>query len=227
MLKATELLDKVKEIWAVLAKKDVAFTMTFVDMVRLVWPMMTNSVTLVDVAGVWSIVVGDVGTMDMMKLGDFLNALAKVRNPSSDGKKASSKLMDEILAALTKKDLVMPPPGLNSAEFERSTSRQCLHELLKVDTLLKNAFAAFAGDTISMTGTVQWSEVQQMCLGMEVCHPSPPVSHIDIAHACLSFAGRRLPELCSCILHHTRLTVRKGASPRPSHLPSLPSLPQR
>jgi len=159
----SELLDKMKEIWAVL-KKD---SLSFVDVVRLVWPMLTNSVTLVDVAGIWSVVVGDGGggTMDMLKLGDFISALAKVRNPS-DGSKATMKLMDEVLTLLTK--AAPPAPGLSSEEFERSTSRSCLQEVLKVDTLLKNAFATFAGDTISMTGTVQWSEVQQMSLGMEV-----------------------------------------------------------
>ena len=163
MMKASELLDRIREIWN---KCTSSKALEFVDVVRLLWPLLDNNCTMVDVAGVWSVAAGD-GLMDQTKFGDFLNALAKVRFPNEEGKAACPKLVDEILALLNKKDSPFPP-GLSSVEFHRSVDRSCLQELLKVDTLLKNAFATFAGESVSMTGSVIWEEVRKMSLGMEV-----------------------------------------------------------
>lgn len=168
MIRISELFDRIKEIWS-LMKKDGTTNpklLDFTEAVQFVWPLLGNNSTLVDVVGVWTVVAGD-GPMDLTKFGDFINALAKVRFQSDVSSSACGKFIDEIMASVAKKDETIVPSWF-SAEFVRVIDKRCLHELLKVDSLLKTAFSTFAGETVSMTGNVLWDEVKKMSLGMEI-----------------------------------------------------------
>jgi hypothetical protein len=158
--------DRIDEVFercrdSKLVKKVADFTNT----VKVFWPILNNSLSLVDLANIWviSVPIDSDEVIDSKIFIEFFNGIGRLKYPTTVGFEFCEKLLDDIGPA------VNTFQGLNMLLFERAVDRSSINELFKMDQFLKKAFTSYAGEsTIHVPGGLSWEEVKRLSLGMEV-----------------------------------------------------------
>jgi tetratricopeptide (TPR) repeat protein len=127
------------------------------------WPVLDNRVSMVDLAGVFTMCVSSVAgpeTLDLITFAEFFNGIARVKY--SSGADYCEKLLKELKDSKgikIKADLPL---------FQMVTDKSIMRVLLKYDMPLRRVFSGFAGQNINVGGGLTWEEVQKLSIGMEV-----------------------------------------------------------
>jgi hypothetical protein len=143
-------------------KKTVRKQADFISTVKALWTSLDNCLSLVDLAGVWAITAtsADDDKLDFGSFSDFLNGISKLKYPTN-GDEFCQTFIDDVNSAEGRKC------QLNFFDLESALDRSTIHELFKVDAVLKKTFSSFAGDSIPDV-TFIWDEVKRRSLGIEV-----------------------------------------------------------
>lgn len=130
---------------------------------KLMWNSLNNSVTIVDVAGVFAISIPAGNTSEVLTrelFRDFYRAFARLKYPT--GIDYNERLMDEIRHS--KGHRVNVEGGIIAAIADK----QVMRVLLKYDLPLRRSFSTFCGQAVRVGSMVSWDEVKTLNLGMEV-----------------------------------------------------------
>jgi hypothetical protein len=132
------------------------------SVVKVFWPILDNKVSLVDIAGVFTMCVPSNGneSLDLITFVEFFNGIARVKY--SSGADFCEKLLAELADSAGIKIKADQPL------FQQAMDKAVVRTLLKHDLSLRRAFASFAGQNINVGGGLTWDEVQRLSLGMEV-----------------------------------------------------------
>lgn len=131
---------------------------------RALWKSLTNTVSGVDLAGVFAVSIPSTNaneTLSQDLFQDFFKAYARLKYPL--GSDFSEKMLDEIRHIKGSKP--QPDNGALSAIADKNAIRV----LLKYDLPLRRAFSTFCAQAIRVGSSVSWDEVKSLSLGMEVC----------------------------------------------------------
>lgn len=129
---------------------------------KMMWMSLTNSVSVVDLAGVFTVSIPGVGS-DVLTgelFHEFFRAFSRLKYPT--GTDFCEKMLDELRSNRGQK--------INSEApiFSMLMDKASLRILLKYDLSLRKAFSNFCGQSIRVGGTLSWDEVKSMSIGMEV-----------------------------------------------------------
>ena len=129
---------------------------------KVFWPILDNKISLVDIAGVFTMSVpgNGVDTLDLITFAEFFNGLARVKYTT--GGDYCERLLAELENAKGVKISADMPL------FEKTMDKAVIRTLLKFDMPLRRAFSGFAGQSINIGGGLTWAEVQKKSIGMEV-----------------------------------------------------------
>ena len=130
--------------------------------VRIFWPVLDNRVSLVDLAGVFTMCVPGNGneTLDLITFADFFQGIARIKYAS--GADFCEKMLAELANCAgikIKSDLPL---------FNQVMDKNVIRILLKYNMPFRKAFSSFAGQNINVGGGLTWDEVQRLSIGMEV-----------------------------------------------------------
>jgi hypothetical protein len=135
---------------------------------KLLWPTLTNSVSAVDLAGVFSISIPSNNPVEALSrelFHDFFKAYARLK--FSSGADYAEKLLDELRQTKNQQkasNQLNPDTNLIYSIADKNVIRV----LLKYDLQLRRAFSAFCGQAVRIGGMVSWEEVKNLSLGMEL-----------------------------------------------------------
>jgi hypothetical protein len=134
----------------------------FSSVAKLFWPALDNRVSLVDLAGLYSMAIpphSQQESIDAQLFADIFSAVAKLKYPT--GKEYCDKLLEDIRVAKPLTSI-----GENSF-FSKSMEKSVIRSLLKFDIPIRRAYSSFAGKAISAGGAITWEEVKRLNLSME------------------------------------------------------------
>lgn len=135
----------------------------FKGVAAVFWPVLDNNVSIIDLAGVFTMTSpsnSEGTTMDSHIFPDFFHGVARMKYPN--GADFSEKLLECLKVAKGVKirhDLPL---------FIKVMDKHVIRELLKFDMQLRKAFSGFAGQSITIGGGLTWDEVSRHSVGMEV-----------------------------------------------------------
>ena len=135
----------------------------FPKLAKMLWPVLDNKVSLVDIAGLFTMSVPSHVQSESIDSGifyDILHAIARLKFPS--GKEFCEKFLDEL------KVVKALHPGDNSF-FDKCMDKNVIKSLLRFDIPIRRAYSNFAGRTMTAGGAITWEEVKRLNLAMEVC----------------------------------------------------------
>lgn len=137
-------------------------TCDLVSVAKVFWPVLDNKISLVDLAGVYTMCVSGPGNevLDLITFADFFNGIARVKY--SSGSNFAERLLEDLNNAngvKVRSDLPI---------FGRVYDKNVIRMLLKYDLSLRRAFSGFAGQAINIGGGMTWDEVVKLGVGMEV-----------------------------------------------------------
>ncbi len=165
---------------------------------KLLWSTLNNSVSAVDLAGVFSISIPSNNPVEALSrdlFHDFLRAYSRLKFPS--GGDFVERILEDLRQSKGGIHTGMNPPTssviksttnaaanahqqqllqqnqIHSAESNLIYSiadKTLIRVLLKYDLQLRRAYAAFCGQAVRVGGLVSWDEVKSLNLGMEVRH---------------------------------------------------------
>jgi hypothetical protein len=156
-----KLSDRIEELFN--AYSGPSGTVELRSVFKLLWAALSNSVSLVDLAGVFAISIPGTSTLEVLTqdlFHDFFRAFARLKFPS--GVDYCERLIDEIRnskVVKTHTDL-----GILGTLADKASVRI----LLKYDLPLRRAFSAFCSQSMKVGSIVSWDEVRTLALGMEV-----------------------------------------------------------
>ncbi len=163
---------------------------------KLLWSTLNNSVSAVDLAGVFSISIPSNNPVEALSrdlFHDFLRAYSRLKFPS--GGDFVERILEDLRQSKGGIHTGMNPPTssimksttnaaanahqqqllqqnqIHSAESNLIYSiadKTLIRVLLKYDLQLRRAYAAFCGQAVRVGGLVSWDEVKSLNLGMEV-----------------------------------------------------------
>jgi hypothetical protein len=179
-----------------------------VNVAKIFWPLLDNKVSIVDLAGVFTMSVNgsDTNALDLITFADFFNGIARVKYTS--GANFTEKLLDDLSKAYTVKIRSDLPV------FEKIMDKMVVKILLKYDLPLRRAFSGFAGQSINIGGGMTWEEVVKLGVGMEVSGFTSMagsyslIPNILSLHKCETLARdvlSRFPVLCSSLSQNSSL----------------------
>jgi len=127
-----------------------------------IWPILDNKVSMVDIAGVFTMCVPGNGNenLDLITFAEFFNGIARVKY--SSGADYCEKLLAEL------EDSKGIKIKSDQPVFQMVSDKAVIRSLLKYDLVLRRAFSSFAGQNINIGGGLLWEEVQKLSIGMEV-----------------------------------------------------------
>lgn len=151
--------DKIQDLYRLCI--DASGTVDFRSICKHFWFILENSLTFLDLAGVFSLATSGSKTevLDASLFLQFLNAIAKIRFPSSDN--STENLIDRIL---TTRGLKIT----NETNFYKIMDKSVMKVLLKFDLSLRKIFSSFAGKNIRLGAGLTWNEVKNQSIGMEI-----------------------------------------------------------
>ncbi len=129
---------------------------------KLFWVCMSNSLSIVDFAGIFTVSLPNGGSESLSSemFMDFFKAFSRVKFPS--GIDFCEKLLDELrIAKGLKVNSDLPAFGL-------MMEKNVIKVLLKYDLPIRKAFSNFCGQSVRVGGVLSWDEVRSMQIGMEV-----------------------------------------------------------
>jgi len=182
--------ERIDEIFQFCSSSTGIGTADFRSICKTFWMCLNNSVTFVDLAGVFTVSMPPIGmeilTADLFD--DFLKAFSLVKYPSENSH--VEKLVDEIRNT---KPLRIPA---DSPLFPSIIDRNVIRVLLKYDHPIKKAYSNFCGQSVRVGGRLNWEEAKSMSIGMEVFFPQSLIIYCSLklyasfqADGFISFAG--------------------------------------
>lgn len=153
---------------SVTAKKKTA--VDFVSTAKIFWSVLNNSLTLVDLVGVWNIVApsGETvaspdDTLEIKLFHEFFNGIAKIKYPTLSAYEFTEKLLEDFNTS------VGPSVYEKLNTIDKMFDRNVIYELFKMDLVMKKTYTSYAGENvISIDGGLAWEEVKNLSIGMEV-----------------------------------------------------------
>ena len=154
--------EKIEEIFGLCNSLSGIGAADFRSICKTFWLCLNNSVTFVDLAGVFAVSIPPTG-MEILTLelfSDFFKAFARIKFPTDNNH--AEKLYEEIKNA---KHIRIPAESLT---FPLSINRNVIRVLLKYDIPIKRAYSTFCGQSVRVGGRLNWDEAKKMSIGMEV-----------------------------------------------------------
>ncbi len=136
----------------------------FATLVKSLWPILDNNVSLCDLSGVFTISVPgrNDSSLDLKLFSEFLSAISRIKFSNHSNAMGLELLMNEVVSA---KSVHF---GSDSALFSKLVDKQVIRVLLKFDLPLRRAFSSFAGSAARVGGGLNWDDVKAQNIGMEV-----------------------------------------------------------
>lgn len=156
--------EKIDEVFVQCSNKSesAAGTADFTGISSIFWPILDNSLSLVDLAGVFAIAGSQNSKIDLILFSEFFNGVARVKSPT--GSDYREKLLDNFASIKSMKIQVES----SSSSFTKAMDRNVIKVLLKFDISLRRTFCSFAGKNISVGGSLTWDEVKKKSISMEL-----------------------------------------------------------
>jgi hypothetical protein len=137
-------------------------TADFKAICKVLWRALNNAVSVVDLAGVFTVTVPGNGIemLNDLLFTEFIKAFARLRFPSSAD--FCNLVLDEVRAS----------KGLRSNTenpfFASVMDKNVIRILLKFDLPLRRAYSNFCGQSVRVGGILNWDEVKSLSIGMEI-----------------------------------------------------------
>ncbi|KAJ1427008.1 hypothetical protein B484DRAFT_397353 [Ochromonadaceae sp. CCMP2298] len=137
-------------------------TADFKAICKVLWMSLTNAVSVVDLAGVFTITVPGNGIelLNADSFTEFIKAFARLRFPTSPD--FCNLVLDEVRGS----------KGLRSNTenpfFASVMDKNVIRILLKYDLPLRRAYSNFCGQSVRVGGILNWDEVKSLSIGMEI-----------------------------------------------------------
>lgn len=129
---------------------------------RVLWMSLNNAVSLVDLAGVFTVSIPSNG-MDVLSADlftEFFKAFARLKYPAST--EFCDHLLDELRGSKQMRINTENPVFLTMMD------KVVIRVLLKYDLALRRAYSNFCGQSVRVGGIMSWDEVKNLAVGMEV-----------------------------------------------------------
>lgn len=130
------------------------------------WPVLRNGISLVDLAGIFSIAIPSVSvteTLNQDLFPDFFRAFSRLCYPS--GTDYVEKMLNDLKNLPLNNNKSMP----NSFSWLLCIADKAIVRLLlKYDIQLRKIFCTFCSQSIRVGGIISWEDVKTMNLGMEL-----------------------------------------------------------
>lgn len=126
------------------------------------YPLLDNTLTFVDIYGVFTVASSDgpnPDSLDWSHFEEFFIALGKLKYPKST--ESFQKLIDDFQKARQLHII------FEIKAFHKMLDRNVLRQLLKYDLPLRRSFSYFAGHAVTVGGGLSWDEVKSRSIGME------------------------------------------------------------
>jgi len=130
---------------------------------KLFWPTLQNSVSIVDLAGLYTVSIPSTNVTETLTLDlfhSFFRAFARLK--FSTGADFCERLLEEI------KSVQGIRKQFETGILNSLADKNVIRTLLKYDLQLRRAFSTFSGQAVRIGGMVSWDEVKNLGLGMEV-----------------------------------------------------------
>lgn len=137
-------------------------TADFRSISKVLWTCLNNAVSIVDLAGVFTVSVPGNG-IEMLNhdlFAEFIKAFARLRYPTNPD--FCNLVLDEIRSAKGLRANTETP------FFAAIMDKNVLRILLKYDLALRRAYSNFCGQSVRVGGILNWDEVKNLSIGMEV-----------------------------------------------------------
>lgn len=134
----------------------------FKGICKLLWVCLNNSVSMVDLAGIFTVALHSGGpeTLSSDLFFEFFKAFARVKYPAATD--FCDKLLEEIRGA---KNLKV---SSETAQFAQMMDKNVIKVLLKYDLAIRKAYSNFCGQSVRVGGILSWDDVKNLSVGMEV-----------------------------------------------------------
>lgn len=134
---------------------------TFRGIAKVFWPILDNSISLIDLAGVFTVSVPDSAPgLNIALFGEFFHGVSRIKFPNHVN--YCEKLIELIKS--TKQMTVLTDNPI----FIKAIDREVTRVLLTFDFPLRRAFSNFAGESVKVGGGLSWEEVKKLSVGMEI-----------------------------------------------------------
>ena len=137
-------------------------TADFRSISKVLWMCLNNAVSIVDLAGVFTMSVPGNG-IEMLNndlFTEFIKAFARLRYPTNPD--FCNLVLDEVKGAKGFRSNTENP------FFATIMDKNVIRILLKYDLPLRRAYSNFCGQSVRVGGILNWDEVKALSIGMEV-----------------------------------------------------------
>lgn len=129
---------------------------------RVLWMCLNNSVSIVDLAGVFTVSIPGNG-MEVLSADlftEFIKAFARLKYPTSPD--FCDALLEEIRGSQGFR------LNTDNPSFSLMMDKTVVRVLLKYDLPLRKAYSNFCGQSVRVGGILSWDEVKNLAIGMEI-----------------------------------------------------------
>lgn len=137
-------------------------TSDFKSISKVLWMCLNNAVSIVDLAGVFTVSIPGNG-IEMLNhdlFTEFIKAFARLRYPTNPD--FCNLVLDEIKGTKGLRTNTENP------FFSMIMDKNVIRILLKYDLPLRRAYSNFCGQSVRVGGILNWDEVKNLSIGMEV-----------------------------------------------------------
>ena len=127
------------------------------------WMCLNNSVSIVDLAGVFTVSIPGNG-LEMLNADlftEFVKALARLRFPTNPD--FLNLFINEVKGSKGLRS------NTDNSFFASIMDKNVIRIFLKYDLPLRRAYSNFCGQSVRVGGVLNWEEVKNLSIGMEVC----------------------------------------------------------
>jgi len=153
--------SEINEIFAICTSGSRDFV-DFPNLIKYFWPLLDNTVSFVDIYGVYT-VSSQEGTnndnLDAKLFEEFFIALAKMKYPNITN--SYTNLIEDFHKSRQLKIV------FEIKAFTKMLDKNVVRQLLKYDIPLRRSFSFFAGQSVTVGGGLTWDEVKSKSVGME------------------------------------------------------------
>lgn len=131
------------------------------SIIKFLWPVLNNSLTLVEICGMHWIAVStssDDTYDNLQTFSDFMNSIASIKYPIA--KDSLSRLLSDFNNG---RGLM---GRIDSSIFAMLCDKDVMKSFLEYDNSLRHAFSTFCAKGLKLTSNINWSEMKKECLGM-------------------------------------------------------------
>lgn len=137
-------------------------TADFKSISKVLWMCLNNAVSIVDLAGVFTVSIPGNG-IEMLNndlFTEFIKAFSRMKYPTNP--EFCNLVLDEIKGTKGLRTNTENP------FFSMIMDKNVIRILLKYDLPLRRAYSNFCGQSVRVGGILNWDEVKNLSIGMEV-----------------------------------------------------------